>query len=181
MPFLTPQKNIVLIPYWIRNILERHNLSPATALNLSQLKTVTSNEDLVLTLLLNHSSRALFSVDNVGTGLENYWCGGYSTSSPASCEIVMQLEQLAPLHQTGLDARLFGAQAIDPRYPEAFDIFDVNEKTLLVTIYPGHFGGTETLTHQSALIRALLKHFYQVFPYDALAREPLFERYLALL
>ena len=174
MRFPTHQKNVFLIPYWIKNTLERHRLPATAALSLAQLRPITSAEDLVLTMLLNKATGPLFGQECIMSGLFNW-------TSAESVGYYDQLLMLEPLHTEGLQDRLFHEQAEQADYPEAFDVLDLDERTLLVTIYPGHFGGPTAPEHRARLVRTVLKRQYDYCSYDHLASEPLFEQYLSSL
>jgi hypothetical protein len=169
-------KRVFLIPYWLKNILQRQHLPLTTVLDLAQLKAVTSNEDLVLTLELNANTTPVYGMQYKNGAVETSWL-----KTNEDHHAYNQLTQLKFLHTEGLQERLFNAQTLQEEYPEPYSILDLNESIFLVTIYPGYFGGPQAAEHQDSLVRALLKLFYAYSSYDEMARNPLFQAYLAKL
>ena len=168
-------KSLFLVPYWIVNSLARHGLPLTTVRDLPKLREIVSAEDLTLTLILNQHPAPVFGVDAPTSGL-NSWL-----TSPEACAIYGKLTDLVPLHQQGLEERLLNEHNADPKYPHEFEIRDLDDDTFLVIIYPGHFGGADAQRHQFKLIRAYLKQWYGYSNFDAVARDPLFQRYLTQL
>lgn len=169
-------KNVFLVPFWIVNHLERHKLPLTAVKDLVKMREIASAEDLVLTLLLNQDTTAIFGVSQPQSGPHAYW-----VSNPAAYEIYLQLQELAPLHQQGLAERLFSESQLDARYPKEFDIRDMDDDTFLIVIYPGHFGGADAVRHQTKLLHAYLKQCYGYSNFDSVARDPLFRQYLSRL
>lgn len=166
-------KRVFLIPYWVKNTLQRQRLPPITVRDLRQLRTVTSTEDLVLTAMLNTNSAPVFGAD---AGLDAL----YQDWTASDNELLQSTWELRGLHENALADRLFNESAYEEKYPTPFEILDMDDVTLLVTIYPGHFV-PGAVQNQGDLVRALLKQLYAYMSYDKLAHQPLFERYMALL
>lgn len=169
-------KNLFLVPFWIVNILERNGLPLSTVKDLVKLREVASAEDLVLTLMLNQDPTNIFGVNAPTGGPALHWC-----STPEAFAIYSQLVDLEPLHEKGLEERLYSEQTLDPRYPKEFDIRDPENDMFLVIIYPGHFGGADATRHQTKLVRAYLELWYGYSNFDSVARDPLFRQYLSRL
>lgn len=169
-------KKILLMPFWISQILERNSLPLATIKDLETLRTYASPEDLALTLLLNRQSAVVFGKDVTSPELALPWC-----KTPASMTIYNQLVDLLPLHTQSLQERLFSETNLDSRFPKAFDIHDLDGDTFLVVIYPGYFGGAAAPLNQTKLVRAYLELWYGYSNFDSVARDPLFTEYLARL
>lgn len=169
-------KNLFLVPYWVVTQLERAKLPLTTITDLPKLREIVSAEDLTLTLALNQNPSAVFGVNAPTQGPFNTWC-----VSGDSLAIWDQLTNLLPLHEAGLQERLFSETNLDPRYPKEFDIHDLDNDTFLVIIYPGHFGGADAVRHQTKLVRAYLELWYGYSNFDAVARDPLFRQYLSRL
>jgi len=169
-------KHVFLVPFWIVNLLERHKLPLTTVKNLVKLREIASAEDLVLTLMLNQDTTMVFGANEPTSGPAAHW-----VSSPDAFGIYTQLVDLIPVHGQGLAERLFSETQLDARYPKEFDIRDLDDDTFLVVIYPGHFGGADTVRHQTKLLRAYLKQWYGYSNFDSVARDPLFRQYLSRL
>lgn len=177
MSIIMPQKKVFLIPYWLKNILLRNQLPLATLLSLSKLKEVTSDEDLILTLILNEAgSASVYGAERAAGDANTLW-----TTTPEDSELFFALQTLVPLHATGLQDRLFNEQTLDAQYPEPFTVQELNQDTFLVVIYPGFFGGPQGPEHSNELVTALLKLSYGYGNYEVMARDPLFQQYLSRL
>lgn len=169
-------KKVFLIPYWLENTLTRHQLPLSASLSLAKLKEVTSDEDLVLTLLLNSNTVPVFGIERYSSLPAQAWCAQADQVTP--CE---RLLALLPLHLGGLQDRLFSEQTLSARYAAPFNIQDIGDDTFVVVIYPGYFGGPNATQHQNELVTALLKLFYGYSNYEVMARDPLFQQYLSRL
>jgi hypothetical protein len=139
---------------------------------LSKLKTITSTEDLVLTIALNQNTIPVYGIEKPATSLFKSW-----SKNPE----YEKLLELLPIYERGLELRLFNAQALDENYLEAFQIKDVDADNILVTVYPGYFGLPQSLDLQRDLVSKLLKLLYGYSNYDVMARDVLFEQYLKRL
>jgi hypothetical protein len=170
------EKQVFLIPYWIKNILERHKLTLATVLDLVKLRSITSAEDLALTKQLNLQNTAVFGVNNPEQAMSAHWL-----KTPESAYIYSQLEQLTDLYADGLEERLFNEKNLNSNYSKAFEIQDIDYDTFLITVYPGYFGSPKAAEYQNQLVHAYLKLWYGYSNYDVMARVPLFKRYLSQL
>lgn len=169
-------KKLLLLPFWIMQILQRNSLPMETVKDLEKLRTVASAEDLALTIKLNQQSAAVFGIDVTSPEQALPWC-----KTVAAMAIYNQLVELLPLHEQGLQERLFSETNLDPRFPKEFDIHDLDGDTFLVIIYPGHFGGAEAYRNQTKLIRTYLELWYGYSNFDSVARDPLFAQYLERL
>jgi hypothetical protein len=172
----TYPKQVILIPYWLKNTLSRQNLPPTAMLDLAQLSKISSNEDLVLTMELNALTAPVYGTQYDAGSLEQAWL-----KTQEDRHTYTKLSQLKLLHTQGLQERLFNAQTLQEDYPDPYDIIDLNRSFFLVTVYPGHFGGPQAAVHQDSLVRALLKLFYAHTSYSEMAKNPLFASYLAKL
>lgn len=167
------RKNIFLIPYWIKTILERHQQPLTTVLDLNGLSALVSSEDLAVIALLNQQAETYLNLPIQDEAILGNW---YTQSGYGH-----HVAPLLPLVKETLENRLLSAETLEDRYPNAFEIRDLDDATLLVIVYPGHFGGPETLNHQHQLARALLKLFHAYEGYDHMAQKALFQRYLSQL
>lgn len=181
MNLVSPRKQVLFIPHWIKCIIERNKLAPTTVLSLATLREFTSLEDLVLLCALNEDNSALFGKQC--SFYQPWWSVKNSPGQTGEAEaaVLGQIIQLAPLHKEGLQDRLFNEQTRQEEHPEPFAILDLDENYLLVTIYPGFFGSSDAQLHQRSLTTTLLKALYNYYTYDDLAAHPLFEQYLARL
>lgn len=166
----------VLVPYWITKQLERHNLPHNSVFNLEKLSSICSPEDLAIMLILNKDPQIAseFFGSKPDLMLYDYWNNNYNT-------LCKKLVDTLPIHTNPL-ARLLSEAHID-RFPNAFDIKYIQaevglQSALLISIYPGHFGGPTAYEEQTKLTKEYLTQLYVFIDYDAVARDPLFMQYL---
>lgn len=176
MAQIVKEKQVFIIPYWIKNILERNKLPLTTVFDVVKLRSIVSAEDLVLTALLNKNTLPLFGIQKDLYSLYLRW-----NATPEAAFIFTQLQELQPLHIEGLEERLFNEKNVDANYPKAFEIKDIDPDTFLMIIYPGYFGGKEAQSHQSHLVSTYLKLWYGYSNYDSMAQDVLFGQYLKQL
>lgn len=172
MPQIVTRKEVFIVPYWIKNLLDRHRLPLVTALDLSKLKEIASTEDLVLTYLLNENNAALFGSKAAFNAQYFFW------GHPKHTDALASLLSLTSLHLSGLQERLFDESNLDAAYPTAFEIHDVSTEAFIIVINPGHFGGSQAVVNQRHLVRAYLKQWYGYSSYQEMAQSPLFEQYV---
>lgn len=183
------KRHPVLVPYWIIKQLQRNCLPFNTVLNLSEMCKVCSQEDLVLMLELNRNTFPIFGTNydltTAKRGLTSYWAG-YSLKDYS------KLQELQPLYEGRLEARLFGPEAVaegtnstavDSFKGKAFDIYPVESSTdasgvILLIIHPGYFGGANAAKIQKQLVREYLKQSYVFCDYHMLAADPIFCKYV---
>lgn len=165
------QKKFLLIPYWVKTVLDRHRLDYPAVQDLSQLFPLFSLEDLAQTLTLNkpEHSAMVFGV-GVATDLLYDWS--------KQGDLFAKVEQIELLQQPTLMQRLFDQTAALPHLPKPYDIKDIDKEHVLIIVYPGHFGGPNALIYQSQLREDLLKLSYAYSTFDVMAGNVLFERYV---
>ncbi len=176
MPQSLKEKEVFVIPFWVKNILDRNKLPLDTVFDVIKLRSITSAEDLVLTALLNQNTVPLFGVQKHLYSIDVRW----NKSAEASAEY-SQLMNLRSVHEQGLEERLFNEKNVDANYPKPFDILDIGQDTFLIVIYPGYFGGPDAHKHQRSLVSSYLKQWYGYSNYDSMAQDVLFEHYLKQL
>jgi len=171
----TLQKTVFFIPFWIKNIVERNHLSLKSILDLNILSDVASSEDLAMIALLNNCSEKYFgfSISDCSALFFNW-----HKSNESQQKYFNHVEPLFSLVEQDLCARLFLVEAKEDRYSNAFEIQDIDQGVVLVTIYPGYFGGEENQTIQNNLIRDLVKLFYAHEGYDDMAKRQIFQQYI---
>lgn len=168
------EKNVLLIPYWIINNVQRNKLPLSAILDLNTLSKITCAQDLAMISLLNERSEKVFGITNYSSVLNTNW---YKDDTSWN-KFNNQIKPLEAIVGNELDSRLFNESSKEDRYDTSFDIKDIDPKTFLITIYPGYFGGTQARQHQLALSKELLKLFFVYEGYDNMARRQVFEYYL---
>ena len=184
------ERGPVLVPAWVAKQLSRHGLALSALLKLDTLGTVLSQEDLVLLHELNTNPMLILGVPYIRMGLLEYW--------HRFSDALSRVQELSCLYPGQSNARLFAAAGLEQQAsgdslanPRANGCtpFEVREaearldvaSVLFVIVQPGHFGGPSTPLLQQALRRELLKQSYASRPFEAVARDPIFARYFAML
>jgi hypothetical protein len=173
MTLLNLRKEIFLIPFWVKTILNRNNLPIKTALDVKLLATVLTSEDLACISVMNEQNKDYF-------GVSNYSCI-WSDNSESYAFYMDKVRPFESLVTSVLENRLLNESAIDVNYPEAFEIQDIDSNSLLVSINPGYFGGANKQLFQTNLVRQLLTSLYAYQGYDDMTRNQIFEQYLNTL
>lgn len=171
------EKRLFLAPSWMDSILQRHSLSLNAILDLDVLFKITSPNDLATLSLLNTQTSRIFGKDIQMDSLVYNW----TKNTDAWARYVNQIEPLKALVQVELEERLYDKASLDPKYPNPFEIKDIDFNTLLVIIYPGYFGNEQSARYQDEITRAVLKLLYAYEGYDNMARRVIFENYLQKL
>lgn len=189
------KRDAVLVPAWVAKQLQRHQLRLRTVLKLSELRKVCSNEDCLALLDMNTHATTYFGAP-IRMGLRNvYWGKDYQS--------LTRLEELRALYPDRCDKRLYAAGqeqqtqgappqvATNPGYLKenaciAFEIKESDSEhdissVLFVVVHPGFFGGPQSTQLQQALRREYLKQSYATMPFCELAKDPVFDQYLATL
>jgi hypothetical protein len=168
------EKNILLIPYWIINNVQRSQLPLTAILDLKTLTGITCAQDLAMISLLNERSEKVFGISNYSPTLTINW---YKDDESWN-KFNTQIKPLESIVGNELDSRLFNESSREDRYDKPFEIKDIDPKTFLVIVYPGYFGGAQAKQCQLALSKELLKLFFVYEGYDNMARRQVFEHYL---
>jgi hypothetical protein len=162
-------KNILLIPFWIENALNRLKLPLNQILDLSSIYDSISKEDLASVISLNQDgNKTVFGC--------SVYCSTMAWGNDS--ELLNKLYELNSVVSPTLYDRLFSQDAYNSKYQSAFRIVDIDSSTTLVIIYPGYFGGSESAKYQSEIRRAMLKICYVYQGYTEAAKESYFEKYL---
>lgn len=179
--------DIVVIPFWIHESVNRNNFTIEECLNYETLKSILSAEDLAGFL----NAQGLLPVltgteDNMLTS--NALRGLWERNIPLDRQDVMaDLNELDSKLRHVIGAlqdtmtRLFDPNTKLERYEEPFKLFSLANKVTGLVIYPGYFTSAGELQLQSKLIEAVLQAFIMYSSYEEAAATPLFLRHLELL
>lgn len=168
------QKKIFFVPYWVKKALDRQGESLATVQDLNHLSEILSCEDLACMAKINSCTQEYFGFSNMGQDTVFLTWNRPNFAD----KYYQQVEPLFPMVVPTLANRLFSEQALEERYPNPYEIIDVERDTVVVLVYPGHFAGTNLKTNQIKLIRDLAKLMYSYGGYDRMANRGLFETYI---
>jgi hypothetical protein len=185
--------NIVLIPYWIQETLQRHQLPLSTCLDIGKLKPLLPFNDLVTFLALQEQFENVLGTKYIGNCLTWIWSDLIPNDNSALKDYLWK--QINPLSEDqsfeiDIKSRLFNSDARTSQYQNAFITYDLpayagglasGQNNVGVVIYPGFFTVENSKEHQLPLIREILKLLYVYQSSHEVAKTPLYKRYLELL
>jgi hypothetical protein len=182
------KRKIILIPYWVEEVLRRKQLPLATCLDFQKLRPVLALSDLVAFVALQDCWGQLTGEKEPGTNgaLVLHWFLQLPASArDANQDLSNNVLPLAadPSVRKDLQARLFEGSARMEHAKEPFISYDLTPEFAGAVIYPGFFGkdvaGDGGL--RGEFVKAMLKVLYVYEPHNEVAKTPLFHRYLSLL
>lgn len=178
-------KKVVLIPHWIHETLNRHQLPISEALNFNALRRIVSANDMAGYILLNRHAHHVGVVDPKVQDLVDLPSVLYKTVMAEHMsylyEVVCPLSDM-PQMKEDLQDRLFSPDSRTPQYEDPFNIYDVSPEFVGVVINPGFFTGEAgSDQHVFDLLEAVVKALYVYAPLHEVASTPVFLRYLGLL
>lgn len=179
-----PNKNFILIPYWVETVLKRNNLNTVEVLNYSTLKTLLSLNDLAQLLLLQKTEgiKIIKELDSKQC-LFNSWRNSTQTSQlteldsvlePLSCSKDLTLDLLERLSLSNAPLKYDFAL---PRYK----VLDLNRDVTAVILNPGFIDFECDKINYSNLISDLLKSLYVYNTISEVSNYSLFKSYIHLL
>lgn len=178
------EKQIVFIPYWVQETLQRNQLPLADCLNLAKIQPLMSLNDVVAFYTLQDYYERVMGIQAFApTGLFWSWINGipegesvlrsfYNSVSTLSCDKTFKQE---------VESRLFHEDAKTQFYTKPFITYDLTPEVCGVVIYPGYFVGNNLFELQRSVVEAILKVLYVYDPSHEVAKTPLFKKYLELL
>jgi len=174
------RNNIYLIPHWILSVLRRNGLNNIDVLNYSKLQRILSMNDLAsIQVLQSFGEDLLGTRDVVSSSILYEW---YSSADNALKESLRkEIEPLAadPILRDTVKERLGDDEARRQDQP-VFEVLPLEDKALMVVLYPGIFTGMNYDRHFE-IVQALLRQLYVYEQQPDVAGTPLFRRYLDLL
>jgi hypothetical protein len=168
-------KFVLFVPHWIARILDREKISYTKLLNLSQLRSHLSVEDISILYWLN-INHPLFS----GSDGQEYGDMMLSRVWKRIEDREYVINKIVPMEIIAKDAIASRLRTVNESSTDqpAFKINVVSEVdiVIVVTVFPG--GDSNNLT---ALSSELLKLLYAHTGYDDMARSHLFKGYIERL
>jgi len=179
-------KVVILIPYWMQEILSRNQLQLSACLDIEKIKPLMSLNDLILYAAMQKSeylklvtsvpdyhnalvSKLVAKLPTTDKELSN-WC--WESLIPLSTD---------PYFDNELSVRLFNQDAKTDKYTKPYDIYDLTPEVCGIVVYPGYFvnGGNEALNIQ--LLEGVLDTLYVYSTFHEVAKTPFFKQYLKLM
>lgn len=178
---------VVMIPFWVAEALNRAKLSVKECLDYEKIKPALSMEDLASFYNCQPLLGNLTDCPNdimLTSNLRGLWERSIPTDRPeVTAELQKFISEMCPVfgNYGQTEERLFGEDRRVERYTEPFKIVDLGEKLIGVIVHPGFFGKATIMELQALLVRAILKAFNMYNSYSEVATSPLFKRHLELL
>lgn len=183
---MSDKKEIILIPYWIQEVLARNQLALSACLDIEKIKPLLSLNDLVSFITLQDPKyfQLSTSIPNNISKLVSIWNSITSTNKELSnfCwTTLLPMSNDVSFHKD-LVARLFEAETQSSRFKEPFVVYDLTPDTVGVVIYPGYFvQGVNNYDLHKSLIEELLEVLYRYSSFSDVAKTSTFKQYLDLL
>ena len=177
------KKRIVLIPYWVQEIVKRANLPLAACLEFGKIKAVMSLNDLIGFCTLQQYFKHVLNAEMFDE-LFSIWLDSIPNDQPELRSYFT--EQVYPLacddsFRKEIWGRLFEVEARSKQYEVPFITYDLTPTVCGVVICPGYFVNDGTADLQRSLIQAILEVLYVYDTFSDVAKTSLFKRYLELL
>lgn len=175
-------RNIIYIPQWIIEAIQRQKLHPRVVLDLKVLRQIVSLEDLISLTSLNDSLGELLGLDIsliVGKGLTQYWqeYGDNETKEFLEKTIYPNIKQTSA-HDAleRLVAENWNEDEIDD-----FVGIDLCSDTSAIVLKYGFFNSLNVNHVQFKLIEEILQTLYVYHPHHIVADSAIGRKYLELL
>lgn len=175
-------KTVILVPYFIENVLKRNRLNLATALNYEEMKKVVSTDDLNTFLLFQDNSffnfLGFFSRSVLLSSWEQLNKKDVQTELASVGSPLLNSE-----NQVDAIAELL---SIDPHYPQAdipkpYSVVDISRDSLALVVRPGFKEYIESKEGKLQLVRDILNTLYASEEVHKVSSTLLFKTYLSLL
>ena len=182
---MSVKNNIVLIPYWIPEILKRKGLELKDCLDFPKLKPLLSLNDLVSFATLQEYYGKLTGAEEPSS-LIWIWSASIPKDQPELSKYLWDTVSTISMDQTfknEIETRLFCEGSKLDQYPEPYAVQHLAPEVGGIVIYPGHFILEENSkpVHQKALVVSILKVLYVYNAYNEMCKTSLFKKYLELL
>lgn len=181
---MVTKKQVILIPYWMQEVVNRNNLSLADYLDIAKLKEVTSINDLAGFYELNnqqHFQTIFGSEVFLDSFLSRLWLSSAECKGSDVVSIFNTVESISQTTRLEVVSRLFNPDSRTDMYEEPFAICDINQQVCGLIIYPGFFNKNASPTLQLKAVEAIIKVLCIYDSYSEVAKSQLFNRYLVLL
>lgn len=192
-------RSIVFLPYWVEEVLHRHGLNVADALDYQKIRKYLTPEDMTLCLALNNMVETIVgktplipvSNDNavaspVLSGNLHWFWGDLSVKEGADRAFyssTIAAPSYSEAVRNELNERLFSPESREERFTDPLIIYDATPDAGIVVVYPGFFlyNGSSDELYLRAIMDILQKSLYVYAPVHEVARTEWFKRYLELL
>lgn len=177
----TIKSNMILLPYWVMNLIKKHQLKEADVLNFAKLQPILSMSDLASVQALQSFGESVVGVRGIINGSILYEWFSSASSEAQKLMLDSSIEPLAKdqSFQSGLRSRF----ELDPSMAQRevpFEVIALEDRALAVVMYPGFFA-SERYDQQFQIVRALLRQLYVYEQPTVVTETSLFRRYLELL
>lgn len=176
-------RNIVYVPQWIVEAIQRQKQNLNIVLDLKQLKEFVSVNDLVGLVALNNSIGELLGMDinlSIGNGLTAYW---QANSDEETQFFIANTLYPSITPNTAREAleRLVQDNWNEDEEVEDFMGVDLSSDTSAIVLKYGFFNSLQTQHIQYRLIEEILQILYVYHPHHLIANTAIGRKYLELL
>lgn len=175
------KKQVILIPYWVEDILKRKEFSIKDAINYDVVLSNLSKEDLAQYFALGNFDKRIF-------GGEYYSClpEALLASTADKSKYSKIYDEVYTYSQDdsikkGLVDRLFNSNNKTNTYESPFRVVDLTTEYCGVIIYPGYFIQDSNTELQKAVLEEILKVLYVYGATHEVASTTFFQSYLKLV
>ncbi len=172
-------KAMVLVPYWVENVLKRNRLKFADVLNYAKMRELMSVED-VSAFLHFQSTGQIAPLQNVECSiLLSSWEQTRSANDPT--ELASVVIPLSQSEATATDSiQRFRAPAMDLDVP-VYQLVDVEREVLIVVIREGFAEVMQDNAKALDFLRDVLKQYYVYLEVHQVSSLQVFRNYLERL
>ena len=179
-----PKKDLVLIPFWIKDILRRNNLPLKACLELSVIKPLLSQNDLATFVAVNNTTylKKIIDIDGIYFALEGILIDSilksnvelktylYDVIFPLACDksIINELENRLFKHN---DHYISIQNNVDKKY----DVVDLTPDVFGLVLHP------HDSINKQEVITDIIELLYSYMSFHQVAKTPFFKGYLKTL
>lgn len=164
-------KDIIVVPSAISNVLIRNNLTFDDLLNLDKISQYFSNEDLSFMYNANESNGIIYGQTNVPNSLTSYW----NNSQVSFAKVINAKDLLLP----DLENRL-GEEYSIKESDLLYELKDNQHNVIFCVVYPKMFISKDiTKVTSLEITSSILSLLYDYNNYSTVASHPLYNGYLA--
>lgn len=181
------KKQVILIPYWIEEILKRQKtLRMSACLDFPALRPLVALADLAAFEAMQDTWESVLGVKEcMYNDLWGHWARSIPEDQPQTAKfltgVVWPLGENVAVRKD-LAERLYTPESRVARYEKPYTCYDLSSDVMGVVIYPGFFvDAIGVKEYQFALARDILKTLYVYDTQSEVAATSLFKRYLELL
>ena len=169
-------KAMVIVPYWVENVLKRNRLAFTEVLNYGKMRGLMSVEDLSAFLYLQRADKIDLFKNAVNTYLLSSW--EQTRSSDEKTELVSVVVPLSYSEETVNDVVERLSQVQEDTEQNAYDIVDFAREAFVVVLRKGFMQSMATPVKQLDFVRDLLKLYYCYYEPHEVSSLQIFQNYL---